>query len=85
MSSFKLSILKRLERLQREFLWHGNNAKKKFHLVVWASICKSKKEGALGIRPLRQMYQALLGEWVWNWRELRRSMETNLSGEMRSL
>ena len=30
------------------------------------SICKSKEEGGLGIRRLRQRNQALLGKWLWS-------------------
>lgn len=59
------SIIKRLERLQREFLWHGTSSQKKIHLVDWESICKLKEEGGLGIRPLKKMNQALLGKWLW--------------------
>lgn len=59
------SIIKRLERLQREFFWHGTSPQKKIHLVDWESICKPKEEGGLGIRPLRKMNQALPGKWLW--------------------
>ena len=31
----------------------------------WDTICKPKKEGGLGIRPLKQMNLALLGKWLW--------------------
>ena len=37
------AVIKRLERLQREFLWYGNSSQKKFHLVDWDSICKPKE------------------------------------------
>ena len=43
-----VSVVKRIEKLQRDFLWHGRNNVKKFHLVDWASICKPKLEGGLG-------------------------------------
>ena len=46
-------------------LWHGRSSGKKFHLVDWASVCKPKLEGGLGIRPLREMNRALLGKWLW--------------------
>ena len=60
-----VSIIKRLERLQIDFLWHGTSSQKKLHLVDWESICKPKDEGGLGIRPLKKMNQALLGKWLW--------------------
>ena len=59
-----ISIIKRLEKLQREFLWHGTRSQKKLHFVDWDSICKLK-EGGLGIRLLKKMNQALLGKWLW--------------------
>ena len=58
------SVIKRIERMQREFLWPGNSNHKMFHLVDWDSICKSKEEGGLGMKRLGQMNQALLGKWL---------------------
>ena len=43
----------------------GLSVEKKFHLVDWALLCKSKDERGLGIRSLNQMNQALLGKWVF--------------------
>ena len=37
------SIIKRIERRQREFLWYGNKPQKKYHLRDWDSICKPKE------------------------------------------
>lgn len=31
----------------------------------WNTICKSKEDGGLGIRPLRHVNNALLGKWLW--------------------
>ena len=41
-----VSVINRIEKLQREFLWHGRSAERKFHLVD--SVCTSKLEGGLG-------------------------------------
>lgn len=39
--------------------------KKKYHLVKWENICKSKKKGGLGIKDLRRMNISLLCKWWW--------------------
>ena len=56
------SVINRIEKLHRDFLWHGRSEGKKFHLADWASICTPKEEGGVGIRPIRQMNQVLLGK-----------------------
>ena len=67
MSIFKCltSIIELKERLQWDFLWQGKGNKKKSHPIDWSFICKPKKEGGLGFRPLKQMNQMLLGKWLW--------------------
>ena len=57
MSLFKcpISVINRIEKLKRDFLWHWRSNGKEFHLVDWASVCKPKLEGGLGIRSFREM------------------------------
>lgn len=38
---------------------------KKIHLVDWNPVCQMKRNGGLGIRPLKIVNQALLGKWLW--------------------
>ena len=59
------STIHRIEKLQRDFLWHGTSEERKFHLVDLNLVCRSKKEGGLGISTLRKVNQALLGKWIW--------------------
>ena len=33
-------VAKRLEKLQRDFLWNGIGGDPKIHLVNWAKVCK---------------------------------------------
>ncbi|KAL6327639.1 hypothetical protein AAG906_022202 [Vitis piasezkii] len=46
------SVRRRLEKIQRDFLWGGGNLDHKPHLVRWELVCISKAKGGLG----------------WNWR-----------------
>lgn len=55
-------------------MWQGKEAKKKYHLVNWATVCKSKKEGGLGLTSIKLMSQALLGKWLWRLGEEQNSL-----------
>lgn len=39
--------------------------KKKYHLLKWTKICKSKKKGGSGIKDIRKMNVSLLCKWWW--------------------
>jgi hypothetical protein len=58
-------VAKRIEKIQRDFLWGGMNDEVKFHLVEWAKVCSPIDDGELGIRNVRRFNQALLGKWLW--------------------
>jgi hypothetical protein len=59
-------VAKRIEKIQRDFLWgRGLNEEPKLHLVDWDTVCSSIAEGGLGIRNVRKFNQALLGKWLW--------------------
>lgn len=42
------SIKKRLDKIQRNFLWGGCSLDRKCHLVCWNFVCMRKKKGGLG-------------------------------------
>jgi hypothetical protein len=61
------SVARRLEKLQRDFLWGGMGDEHKYHLVNWQQICAPLQHGGLGIRNLSTFNKALLGKWLWRY------------------
>lgn len=71
------TISEKIYKIRRTFFWQGGGTKKKYHLVKWVKICKSKRRGGLGIKDLRKMNMSLLVKWWWKleqehglWQEL---------------
>ncbi|RVW42180.1 putative ribonuclease H protein [Vitis vinifera] len=67
MSLFRMpkSVVKRLEKLQRDFLWGGGSLERKVHLINWEVVCTRREKGGLSIRKIDSLNKALLGKWVW--------------------
>jgi hypothetical protein len=59
------AVAKRIETIQRNFLWGDSEEVTKFHLVNWDLICTPFSNGGLNIRSLRRFNEALLGKWLW--------------------
>ncbi len=59
------SVAKRIEQLQRNFLWGGIDEGFKHCLVRWDTICSPIADGGLGVRKLVPFNRALLGKWLW--------------------
>jgi hypothetical protein len=59
-----MSIARRIEKLQRDFLWGGLEEEHKFHLVNWHQVCTPLSGGGLGIRDVAIFNKALLGKWL---------------------
>ena len=60
-------VAKRIEKIQRDFLWKGLGEEFKFHLVKWDAICSPCMNGGLAIHNLRVFNEALLGKWLWRY------------------
>ena len=62
MSIFRMPkvVARRLEKVQRDFLWGEGNMEGKTHLVNWEVVCTDKDKGGLGLRKL-----ALLKSFTW--------------------
>jgi hypothetical protein len=58
-------VAKRIEKLQRNFLWGGLGDGFKYHLVGWNTVCRPIANGGLGIRRVVMTNRALLGKWLW--------------------
>lgn len=53
-----------LESIQRNFMWASTDGNKKYPLVAWEIICRTKKQGGLGIRNLKQFNRALQAKHI---------------------
>ena len=62
-----MSVAKRIEKIQREFLWGGMGDDQKLHLVSGNQICQPSRATGLGIWNVHKFNQALIGKWLWSY------------------
>ncbi|XP_026379379.1 uncharacterized protein LOC113274095 [Papaver somniferum] len=69
MSLFEMpsSVINKLEKIMRDFLWNDNKGKRKIHPIKWRALCRKKKYGGLGIKNLKMTNQSLLSKWSWRY------------------
>ncbi|GAU26515.1 hypothetical protein TSUD_361480 [Trifolium subterraneum] len=80
LSLFKMPVLviKKIIRIQREFLWGGVKGGRKISWVKWKEVCKPRCQGGLGVRDVGKVNLSLLIKWRWRllqpegafWKEL---------------
>ena len=58
-------VARRLEKLQRDFLWGWGRMERKIHLINWEVVCTQKENGGLGMWKIDLLNKALLGKWIW--------------------
>ncbi|RVW43416.1 Transposon TX1 uncharacterized 149 kDa protein [Vitis vinifera] len=68
------SVRRRLEKIQRDFLWGGGNLDHKPHLVRWELVCISKAKGGLGVKSLSLLNKTLLAKWNWRFANEREAL-----------
>jgi hypothetical protein len=59
------SVAKRIEQIQRKFLWGGSDDTFKHCLVKWDTVCSPIAKGGLGVRKLVPFNCAFLDKWLW--------------------
>ncbi|GKU95921.1 hypothetical protein SLEP1_g9218 [Rubroshorea leprosula] len=60
-----IKVTNLLTSIQRRFLWGGREGNRKIAWVSWEKVCRSRKEGGLGVKDLVKFNMALLGKWRW--------------------
>lgn len=61
------SILKRIRAIQRNFLWGSSKLKQKWAIVDWETVCKSKRDGGLGLRDPETANKVMSAKIWWWW------------------
>jgi ribonuclease HI len=60
-------IIKAIRNLQRNFLWNGHQPNKKWALISWETLCKTKSQGGLGLRDPGKLNQVMGAKIWWRW------------------
>ena len=67
MSMFLLNktFIEKIYKHMRRFFWQGVQKKRKYYMVKWRRICRSRSKGGLGVKDLRKQNISLLVKWWW--------------------
>jgi hypothetical protein len=58
-------VIKKIVRIQREFLWGGIKGGKKISWVKWKDVCLPRGQGGLGVRDVGKVNSSLVIKWRW--------------------
>ncbi|XP_026451352.1 uncharacterized protein LOC113351613 [Papaver somniferum] len=64
------SVIMKLEKKMRDFLWEHNPSSKTSHLVNYDLVCASKSRGGLGVLNLKAVNSALLSKCISCWKTI---------------
>src|SRR4051812_37191181 len=59
------TFIERLDKHIRHFFWQGCHKKRRYYLVKWSRICRSKCKGGLEVKDLRKQNISLMVKWWW--------------------
>jgi hypothetical protein len=54
-----------MDKSRSRFFWEGIGNKRKYHMVDWATVCRPKEAGGLGLLNTKMMNIALMLRWIW--------------------
>jgi len=57
-----VNVVKKVVKIQREFLWGGLEGGRK---ISWKVVCQPKEVGGLGVRDVSLVNLSLLAKWKW--------------------
>jgi hypothetical protein len=54
-----------MNKSRSHFFWEWVGTKRKYHMVDWATFCKPREFGGLGVLNTKFMNIALMLKWAW--------------------
>lgn len=61
-SKILVGVARKTTRLQREFLWRGEDGVRKLTWVKWDVVCRSREQGCLGVENIELFNKTLSGK-----------------------
>jgi hypothetical protein len=55
-----IKVIKKVEGIQRRFLWGGVGDRKKIYWVKWRKVCQPRSKGGFGVRGIKMVNISLL-------------------------